>query len=103
MFSSDYNSLRFVITDSKKLFLKSTHLNVVSICFLSDLLEHLKTNHVGNVRVKNQMKLSTEAMVAMPVTLQTGKGHPDYPSSVCCVHECLVYLEITLSCCGLYL
>nr|XP_022299297.1 cyclin-D-binding Myb-like transcription factor 1 [Crassostrea virginica] len=37
-----------------------------------DLLEHLKTNHVGNVRVKNQMKLSTEAMVAMPVTLQTG-------------------------------
>lgn len=76
---------------------------MVSICFLSDLLEHLKTNHVGNVRVKNQMKLSTEAMVAMPVTLQTGKGHPDYPSSVCCVHECLVYLEITLSCCGLYL
>lgn len=36
-----------------------------------DLLEHLKTNHVGNVRMKNQMKLSSE-MVAMPVTLQTG-------------------------------
>ena len=47
--------------------------------------------------MKNQMKLSTEAMVAMPVTLQTGiKDHPDYPSSVCCVHECLVYWGITL-------
>ncbi|XP_048743013.2 cyclin-D-binding Myb-like transcription factor 1 [Ostrea edulis] len=36
-----------------------------------ELLEHLKTNHVGNVRMKNQVKVSTE-MVAMPVTLQTG-------------------------------
>ncbi|XP_061167972.1 cyclin-D-binding Myb-like transcription factor 1 isoform X2 [Saccostrea echinata] len=36
-----------------------------------ELLEHLKTNHVGNVRMKNQMKVSAE-MVAMPVTLQTG-------------------------------
>lgn len=40
---------------------------------ISDLLEHLKTNHVGNVRMKNQMKLSSE-MVAMPVTLQTGEN-----------------------------
>ena len=44
------------------------------------------------------MKLSTEAMVAMPVTLQTGmKGHPDYPSSVCGVHHCLVYFKLLWS------
>lgn len=42
------------------------------VWLLSELLEHLKTNHVGNVRMKNQVKVSTE-MVAMPVTLQTGE------------------------------